>query len=334
MDDSTGKTRTHRVRRWLDPLLVVLVMWPVVQLMGAVAQSPTPVADACRWQGDIPLEVVQATTDPSCSLVGRVVYSGNAAVVVPPAGMGVGAAAARDASGNHALDLTVTTSATGVVTAEVEEPEVVAPTARTRTADACQDAQFNSGGHAWRSPLRWTFDARSTPRHIGRAKALREIKAGAGNITGGRNDCGLAEVSTVGATYAGSSTTSPDIAVSGYDVSCGDYNTDNAVDFGRLPRGIYGWTCFWWNGEGEMVAADMRISNSPAVVTRVPRGCRSRFDLQAIATHEWGHAFGLGHVSAVNRNLTMPPLLLSCSGDQRTLGLGDYRGIEALYATP
>lgn len=331
MDDSTEK-RAHRVRRWLDPLLVVLVMWPVVQLMGAVAQSPTPTADACRWQGDIPLEVLQATTDQSCSLVGRVVYSGNASVVIPPAGMGVGAAGARDASGNHALDLTVATSSTGVVTVEVEEPEVVAPTARRRTVEACKDADFNSGGHAWSAPLRWTFDARSTPRHLDRARALREIRAGAANITGGRNDCGLARVSTVGSTYAGASTAGPAIAGSGNSISCGDYDTDNAVDFGRLPRGIYGWTCYWWNGSGEMVAADMRVSSSPAVVTSVPKGCRSRFDLQAIATHEWGHAFGLGHVGAVSRNLTMPPLLLSCSGDQRTLGLGDYRGIEALYA--
>ena len=331
MDDTTEK-RTHRFRRWLDPLLVVLVMWPVVQLMGAVAGSPTPTTDVCRWQGDIPLEVLQATPEPSCSLVGRVVYSGNASVVVPPAGMGVGAAGARDVTGNHALDLTVTTSASGEVTATIEDAELAVPAARRRIMDACKDAQYNSGGHAWAAPLRWTFDARSTPGHLPGARALREIKAGAGNITGGRNDCGLARVSTVGATYAGEAPVSADIAVTGNNVGCGEYDTDNAVDFGRLPRGIYGWTCFWWNSSGEMVAADMRISSSPAVVTSVPKGCHSRFDLQAIATHEWGHAFGLGHVSAANRNLTMPPLLLSCSGDQRTLGLGDYRGIEALYA--
>ena len=188
---------------------------------------------------------------------------------------GVGAAGARDASGNHALDLTVATSSTGVVTVEVEEPKVVAPTARRRTVAACKDAEFNSGGHAWTAPLRWTFDARSTPRHLDRARALREIRAGAANIIGGRNDCGLARVSTVGSTYAGASTAGPAIAVSGNSISCGDYDTDNAVDFGRLPRGIYGWTCYWWNGSGEMVAADMRVSSSPALrpwSPRCPRG--------------------------------------------------------------
>lgn len=332
MDDTTGSSRTHKVRRWLDPVLVVLVMWPVVQLMGAVAQSPTPTADACRWNGDIPLEVLQATTDPSCSLVGRVVYSGNAAVVIPPAGMGVGAAGARDELGSHAMDLTVTTSLAGVVTGDVEEPEVATVAARRRNVAACADAQFNNGGHAWSAPLRWTFDQRSTPRHLTKARAIRALRAGAANITGGRNDCGLARVSTVGSAYAGTSSVSPDIAATGNNVSCGDYNTSNSVDFGTLPRGIYGWTCFWWDSSGAMVAADMRISDSPAVVTSVPKGCRNRFDLQSIATHEWGHAFGLGHVSASNRNLTMPPLLISCSGDQRTLGLGDYKGIEALYA--
>ncbi|WP_426243897.1 matrixin family metalloprotease [Nocardioides sp. LHG3406-4] len=331
MDDSTPVKKTRGVRRWLDPILVVLVMWPLVQLMGAVAQSPDPVVDACRWQGDIPLEVLQATPDPSCSLVGRVVFSGNAAVTIPPAGMGVGAAAARDETGTGALDLTVTTSLSGEVSAEVEEIESV-PAARRRNVDACKDAQFNSGGHAWAAPLTWTFRAKSTPSHLRKARALRDLKAGAANISAARNDCGLARVATVGSSYAGASNQSPDIHVVGNNISCGDYNTANAVDFGRLPRGIYGWTCFWWNSDGQMVAADMRVSNSPAVVSRVPKGCRSRFDLQAIATHEWGHAFGLGHVSAVNRNLTMPPLLISCSDDQRTLGLGDYMGIEALYA--
>ncbi|WP_248582487.1 matrixin family metalloprotease [Nocardioides sp. InS609-2] len=331
MDDTSSKRPRH-IRRWLDPVLVVLVMWPVVQLMGATAQSPSPQVDACRWQGDIPIEVLQATTDPSCSLVGRVVYAGNAAVTIPPAGMGVGAAAARDKTGGDALDFTVSTSLSGVVTAEVEELEPVVAARQQRNADACKDAQFNSGGHAWAAPLTWTFDASSTPRHLNKSRALRDLVAGAKNIAGGRNDCGLARVSTVGSSYAGVSSTRPDIDVIGNNITCGDYNTSNAVDFGALPRGIYGWTCFWWDSTGQMVAADMRVSNSPAVVTKVPHRCRSRFDLQAIATHEWGHAFGLGHVSAANRNLTMPPLLISCSSDQRTLGLGDYKGIEALYA--
>ncbi len=332
MDDMSSTKSTRGVRRWLDPVLVVLVMWPVVQLMGAVAQSPSPEVDVCRWQGDIPVEVLQATPDPSCSLVGRVVYSGNAAVTIPPAGMGVGAAAARDENGTHAQDLVVSTSVSGVVTVEVEELEHVEVAARKRNVDACADAKFNSGGHAWTAPLRWTYDAKSTPRHLKKARAIHDLKAGARNITGGRNDCGLARVVTVGSSYAGTSDVSPDIDVVGSNITCGDYNTANSVDFGKLPRGIYGWTCFWWDSTGQMVAADMRISSSPAVVTKVPKGCRSRFDLQAIATHEWGHAFGLGHVSTANRNLTMPPLLLSCSADQRTLGLGDYKGIEALYA--
>ena len=329
--DDTKKTRNRTFRRWLDPVLVVLVMWPATQLMGAVATSPTPQVDVCAWQGDIPVEVLVASPDPSCSLVGRVVYSGNAAVTIPPAGMGVGAAGAKSAIG-EALDLTVTTSLSGDITVEVEEElHVEATAARRRNVDACKDAQYKTGGHAWRTPLTWTFDDRTTPRHLTTAKAVNDLRAGAANITAGRNDCGLARVTTVASSYAGVSRTRPDIDVVGNDITCGDYNATNSVDFGPLPRGVYGWTCYWWDSSNQMVGADMRVSSSPAVTTKVARGCRNRYDLQAIATHEWAHAFGLGHVSPANRNLTMPPYLLACSGDQRTLGLGDYKGIEALY---
>jgi predicted Zn-dependent protease len=57
--------------------------------------------------------------------------------------------------------------------------------------------------------------------------------------------------------------------------------------------------------------------------------CRRSYDLQSVATHEFGHALGLGHVS--NPSLTMHHFAPYCSTAPRTLGRGDVRGLRALY---
>jgi hypothetical protein len=112
-------------------------------------------------------------------------------------------------------------------------------------------------------------------------------------------------------------------------VRCGSFNTTNKVGWGPLPRGLIGWTCYWWRGDGRMVATDMRLSRSSLVVIRFPKSCSNRYDLQSLATHEWGHSWGLGHVR--NDKLTMHHFLPACSAAFRTLGLGDWRGMRKLY---
>ena len=63
--------------------------------------------------------------------------------------------------------------------------------------------------------------------------------------------------------------------------------------------------------------------------------CSKRFDIQSIVTHEAGHLFGLNHVTgSAHTGLTMGvggagPVL--CKSPLRTVGLGDYRGMRALY---
>jgi predicted Zn-dependent protease len=63
-----------------------------------------------------------------------------------------------------------------------------------------------------------------------------------------------------------------------------------------------------------------------------PSTCSSRFSVEAVATHEFGHAFGLGHVSETyHPSLTMSSVIRACQGSESTLGLGDVRGLNALY---
>jgi hypothetical protein len=55
--------------------------------------------------------------------------------------------------------------------------------------------------------------------------------------------------------------------------------------------------------------------------------------LEATITHEFGHIFGLSHVSErTHGDLTMSPTSNGpCVADEITLGLGDVLGLEELY---
>ena len=67
-------------------------------------------------------------------------------------------------------------------------------------------------------------------------------------------------------------------------------------------------------------------------IVNIGGDCRSKYSVEAAATHEFGHAFGLGHVSeSLHPALTMSPVIAACQSSETTLGLGDVRGLEAKY---
>jgi Matrixin len=58
-------------------------------------------------------------------------------------------------------------------------------------------------------------------------------------------------------------------------------------------------------------------------------GIGSSLDIQNVATHELGHAIGLGHVT--DKLLTMYPVSMAGETLKRILGNGDKRGVDFLY---
>ncbi len=194
----------------------------------------------------------------------------------------------------------------------------------------CGDGQYKflAAGARWKQTLNWSFRASSVPSGLGSSAALNTIKKAFSNITGARNDCGRADTVSATSAYLGTTTRKPNVTVDG---GCGTRDGRNVVGFAPLNGSYAGYTCIWWSGD-EIVEADMRLaSNIRWSVTS--SSCSAALMLEALVTHEAGHAFGLGHVGEANHGrLTMSVYIDGlCENQEATLGLGDMKGLEALY---
>lgn len=61
----------------------------------------------------------------------------------------------------------------------------------------------------------------------------------------------------------------------------------------------------------------------------MPSSCNNKYSLRGVATHEFGHAYGLGHTRQCN--LVMAPATAACTAATRRFGRGDILGLRTLY---
>jgi hypothetical protein len=206
-----------------------------------------------------------------------------------------------------------------------------ARTARAADPAECKDRTFHLEGHRWRTSLHYAVNLTKKPSGLAAATVVRQIKIGNGNMRKGRNSCGRAQLGTPAAHYEGRTKTAPNIQAHASSIGCGAFNTTNVVGFGNLPGDLLGWTCYWWVGSGRMGAADIMLDNGDRLVTSIPEGCTNKWDFEGTVTHEFGHAYGIGHAGAGHSNLTMDHSERPCSPYARTLGLGDWLGMKKMY---
>jgi hypothetical protein len=194
---------------------------------------------------------------------------------------------------------------------------------------ACSDGAYTLNGHRWSGRLDWYFQVSSRPKGfnaLGTASALRQA---ASNIAAGRNNCGLPDLISATHSYRGTTSRAPTIS---WGASCRGRDGRNVFGFGTLPSGYLGMTC-WWTYNGRIVETDIKLNKVyyKWYINR-PSGCYRKWSIEGAATHEFGHAFGLGHVSEGQHGaLTMSPIIRACQSAETTLGLGDVVGLRALY---
>ena len=195
----------------------------------------------------------------------------------------------------------------------------------------CADGKYNflaPSGTRWRHTLDWSFRAASVPSGLSTSGVLDVIKRAFSNVTGARNDCGRADSVSATSRYLGSTSLKPAVTSSG---SCGQPDGHNVVGFAPLGGYYAGYTCIWWSN-GSIVEADMRLDTGTRWALS-SSGCSNELMMEALVTHEVGHAFGLAHVGEGSHGrLTMSVYIDGlCENQEATLGLGDMRGLEALY---
>jgi hypothetical protein len=197
----------------------------------------------------------------------------------------------------------------------------------------CSDGAYALEGFHWASTYSWWFRSSTTPSANSVANTEDALRRGASNITGGHNHCKITDSISASHAYQGRTTKPTNIASTTTTVNCGKRDGVNVVAFGTLPISYLGITCYWYDGSKHALEADMKLSTRYAwFATSVPGGCSNRFGVEATATHEFGHVFGLAHVSESSHGeLTMSPSMTACSLSPASLGLGDVRGLQKLY---
>jgi hypothetical protein len=187
----------------------------------------------------------------------------------------------------------------------------------------CSDGAYKVLGGKWKSTLRWSYRGSSTPASLAKSSVVGVLKESFANITGANNDCGRTDRVSATSSYLGTTSRKP---------RCGSPDGFNVVGFRSLPTGVLARTC-WWTSNGRIVEADIQLNAGERWALTLA-GCRfSQVMLEAVMTHEVGHAYGMGHVGeSKHGRLTMSTYLdAPCNNQESTLGRGDMLGLESLY---
>jgi hypothetical protein len=121
-------------------------------------------------------------------------------------------------------------------------------------------------------------------------------------------------------TYAGTSTRT------NVDVTDGM----NLVIFRNAAMGsAIATTYSWYNNNGALIEADIVFWDGGFQFFTGTTGCSNGFYIEDIATHEFGHALGLGH--SAESNATMYPSTSYCNKANRSLDADDVAGVESIY---
>ena len=317
--------------------VVALVAMGVGDASGAHASTDTSAAPAlCSTTG--PIEVTPLLGVPvnlsSCPIVGHQLVqqladgSMGAGVPVPAVGDTL-QADLLTTSGDYAM--TATNNA-GVLTVSRETPPIRPAAAAPDPACSQTAYKLLDPPRYWTNTLTWSYNSSTTPSGLSATDALTRIRNGNTNMSRGINNCGRPEgvFSSVGA-YQGDTSRYANVDAAGNCTPSfpDGYNTESWQTF-NSPA-LLALTCTSQHNSAAQEADTGFAQNPGRIVTSLTASCSNQYDLESVATHEWGHSFGLDDLYSSNAtNLVMYGYKTPCVA-RRHLGSGDYSGMDLLY---
>lgn len=317
----------------------------------ASAQSPTrPNAErSCVKQGEITLQFVPSSTyllpdSVHCDLSGTLVtIPGGSGAAVPVRGKTT-ILSTLTSSGENELTVANTLAGASVSAAlsSVQSSTISIPP-MPNLALACNEPEFANEMNryhvnlVWGQTVYWYMNLSSIALapYLYPPNALAAVRNGIYNMGNDYNDCGYTD-SFPGATGQYQGDTSRYANANSRD-QCTSMFPDgqNTVSFGPIDPDYsfaLAYTCVTADNSplGLIEETDTYIGSNRDIYANFPTPCSGDYDLTSIATHEWGHGFGLDHPDN-GRHLTMYYTSFPCQTFARTLGQGDMLGMSGLY---
>lgn len=198
----------------------------------------------------------------------------------------------------------------------------------------CNDDAYNVDKWKWTTTYKWYYNSRNTPSNLNSGNTEAVLKDAAANITGADNSCSLADNVDASHNEQGTTSKGTDISADNVCAQPGQTDSTSVVSFGDLKTGSLGYSCWYFNSS-TLAASEVDIKLNKVDYNWYLPGtnCNSEWNVEAVATHEFGHAFGMAHVSEDNHpNLTMSTKTNgTCQNQESKLGKGDVKGLEAKY---
>lgn len=316
---------------------------------GAAISATTlsaPRSMAASISCDLPGGTLTLQTIPknaqACNAVDRVVAHDGMRLRIPPPGYGVGTEALKPES---AVTFTITTAPDDTITYYIDDDPTSGALSSgliTGGPAACSDSYYNLNDAKRDSQLQWYVGDGSNPAAASDSEFAGALVRAVNHIQDA-NDCSMPDQVSASADYYGTTNRESefDLVDGGYE--CESYffqdgynvvDASNLDNHGDPPVAAACWWMVWSTGYDRITSSDIRFNIEDFNFTLTPRssGCFNDFDVQGVATHEFGHAFGMGHVAEKSHGyLTMSTSLDPCAVGARTLGKGDILGLRDLY---
>jgi hypothetical protein len=194
--------------------------------------------------------------------------------------------------------------------------------------DPCASTAYSIGYAKWNKAMQWWYAPKFEPSSYARNRVGSSLQSWVRGIsscfplnsptqllTSFQGNTSLAPVATASSKY------------------CSFSEGKSVVGWAPLAAIDLGETCTWgeYPFSQSLSEADITLnSDANWFLPETSNGCSGQYNLQHVATHEFGHAIGLGHVDQ-NSGQVMAPYSSPCDFETTTLGLGDLKGVLSRY---